>query len=149
MNLLTADSNLEYLNCNFFTNTAPVPYVPVLVFNSASPNSSMAISGTSAFIPNPGLYLCQTMASLGLATAGSTALSELEIFFLINGTQTNKINRVAFNSTTVSLNKRVVTSYLFNTTVSNSNVNLNFTNSVGVTNIRVLSDSYLRIIKLK
>jgi hypothetical protein len=89
------------------------------------------------------------MASVGLATAGGTALSELEVFFLINGVQTNKINRVAFNSTTISLNKRVISTQLFNTTVSNSNVNLNFTNSVGVTNIKVLSDSYFRIIKLK
>jgi hypothetical protein len=89
------------------------------------------------------------MASVGLATAGGVALSELEVFFLVNGTTTNKINRVAFNSTTIGLNKRVISTQLFNTTVSNSNVNLNFTNSVGVTNIRVLSDSYFRIVKLK
>jgi hypothetical protein len=149
MILLTADSNLEYINCSFSTNSATVPYAPVLTLNSASANSSMAISGSTVIIPDPGLYYCQTMASVGLATAGGVALSELEVFFLVNGTTTNKINRVAFNSTTIGLNKRVISTQLFNTTVSNSNVNLNFTNSVGVTNIRVLSDSYFRIVKLK
>jgi hypothetical protein len=89
------------------------------------------------------------MAHMGLATAGGTSLSELEIFFLINGVQTNKINRIAFNSTTAGLNKRVISTHLFNTTVSNSNVNLNFTNSTGINNIRFIAGSYFRITKLK
>lgn len=149
MILLTSESNLEYINCSFSANVTPVPYIPALILGTASPNSSMAVSGTNVLIPNPGLYYCQTMAHIGLATVGGVALPELEILFLLNGIQTNKINRIAFNSTTVGLNKRVISTQLFNTTVSNSNVNLNFVNSTGVTNINVLLGAYFRITKLK